>query len=86
MVTVISSTALNTTWQLPAQPNGLIDHYTVSYTAVHSYSGINYTAITTNITTPDNSTRLVLSQLLKGTSYSITLIAYTAVGPMSTLN
>ena len=82
LVAAISSTSLQTTWLVPAQPNGLISQYTVSYRPVQSLSGLDLSSTQSNTTaTSDNSTQLVLSQLLKGTSYSIMLIAYTVVGP-----
>ena len=78
----VSSTAINVTWLVPVTPNGLVHHYTVTYRPVQSLSGqtISSTQPTT-ISTTDNSTQQVLTNLLKATSYSFTLIAYTVVGP-----
>ena len=86
-VTAVSSTALNTSWLVPADPNGLITCYTVWYTPVLSYSNISYTSTSSNMTTTSgNTTHQLLTDLLKGTSYSINITAYTFVGagPSST--
>ena len=80
-VTAVSSTALNTSWLVPADSNGLITRYTVWYTPVLSYSNITYTSTSSNVTTTSgNTTHQLLTDLLKGTSYSITITAYTFVG------
>ena len=82
LATAVSSTSISSSWTVPATPNGLIQYYTVSYRPVQSLSGLDLSSTQSNTTaTPDNSTQLVLSQLLKGISYSIMLTAYTAVGP-----
>ena len=82
LATAVSSTSISTSWTVPATPNGLIQYYTVSYRPVQSLSGLDLSSTQSNTTaTSDNSTQLVLSQLLKGTSYSIMLTAYTVVGP-----
>ena len=82
IATAVSSTSISTSWTVPATPNGLIQYYTVSYRPVQSLSGLDLSSTQSNTTaTSDNSTQLVLSQLLKGTSYSIMLTACTAVGP-----
>ena len=82
LATAVSSSSISTSWTVPATPNGLIQYYTVSYRPVQSLSGVDLSSTQSNATaTPDNSTQLVLSQLLKGTSYSIMLTAYTVVGP-----
>ena len=82
IATAVSSTSINTSWSAPSIPNGLIQYYTVSYRPVQSLSGLDLSSTQSKtVSTADNSTQLVLSQLLKGTSYSIMLAAYTAVGP-----
>ena len=86
-MTAVSSTSLNTSWLVPADPNGLITRYTVGYTPVLSYSNISYTSTSSNMTTTSsNTTHQLLADLLKGTSYSINITAYTFVGagPSST--
>ena len=78
----VSSTSLQATWVPPAEPNGLIEQYTVSYRPMQSRSGLDLSSTQpVTVDTTDNSTQLVLNQLLKGTSYSIMLTAYTVVGP-----
>ena len=78
----LSSTSIRTSWAAPTTNNRPIRFYTVSYRPLQSLSGQNLSS-TLSITTGtlDNSTQLVLSQLLKGTSYSITLTANTVMGP-----
>ena len=78
----VSSTAVNVTWLAPVTPNGLVHHYTVTYRPVQSLSGQNVSSTQpTTVSTTDNSTQTVLTNLLKATSYSFTLTAYTVVGP-----
>ena len=73
---------INVTWNAPAIPNGLIHHYAVTYQPVQTISGKNLSSLSSfTILTSDNSTQLVLTQLLKGSFYSITLLAYTVAGP-----
>ena len=78
--TANSSTAINLFWLTPLQANGLIQHYSITYKPLVSISGLNYT------TTPTNSTKLLIPQLWKATSYSFSIIAYTIIGgsPVST--
>ena len=78
---------INVTWNAPAIPNGLIHRYAVTYQPVQTLSGKNLSSLSpSTILTSDNSTLLVLTQLLKGSFYSITLSAYTVAGsgPSST--
>lgn len=78
----VSSTAINVTWLLPVTPNGPIQRYTVTYRPLLSLSGQDASSKQpTTVSTADNSTHQVLTNLLKATSYSFTLTAYTAVGP-----
>ena len=73
---------INVTWNAPAIPNGLIHHYAVTYQPVQTLSGKNLSSLSpSTILTSDNSTQLVLTKLLKGSFYSITLSAYTVAGP-----
>ena len=73
---------INVTWNAPAIPNGPIHHYAVTYQPVQTLSGKNLSSLSpSTIPTSDNSTQLVLAQLLKGSFYSITLSAYTVAGP-----
>jgi netrin-G3 ligand len=78
-----SSTSISLSWFTPVEPNGLITNYTITYTPIHSISGINYTNSSSTMasTDPSNDTAITIDNLLKATSYSFTLIAYTVVGP-----
>ena len=78
----INSTAINVTWLVPATPNGLIQYYTVTYRPMQYLSGQDvFSTQPTTYPTTDNTTQQVLASLLKATSYSFTITAYTVVGP-----
>ena len=78
----INSTAINVTWLGPATPNGLIQYYTVTYRPMQYLSGQNVSSThPSTFSTTDNITQQVLTSLLKATSYSFTITAYTVVGP-----
>ena len=83
-----SSTSISLTWSVPLQPNGLITHYTINYIPINSISGLNYVNDSTINTTasPYNDTEITIGGLLKATSYSFTLTAYTVVGPSPPAN
>ena len=86
--TANSSTAIDLSWRVPLQANGLIHYYTITYKPLMSISGLNYTIDnnSSTMTTPTNSTEFMIPQLWKATSYSFSIIAYTIIGgsPVST--
>lgn len=80
-VMAISSTSISVSWDVPFTTNGLIQYYTVTYQPMQSLAGQDLSSVSsTSIYTPDNSTELVLTQLLKATSYSINITASTVAG------
>ena len=86
-VMAISSTSISVSWDVPVTTNGLIQYYTVTSQPMQSLAGQDLSSVlSTSTQTPDNSTELVLTQLLKATSYSINITASTVAGtgPSST--
>ena len=77
----VSSTSATVSWVIPEVPNGIVTHYTVTYTALTSLSGISYTEEESGSEkTEDDGTSLVLSGLLKAAHYSIRISASTVAG------
>ena len=86
-VTAISSTSISVSWDVPVTTNGLIQYYTVISQPMQSLAGQDLSSVlSTSTPTTDNSTELVLTQLLKATSYTINITASTVAGtgPSST--
>lgn len=82
----INSTAIDVTWLPPAIPNGVIVNYSVAYRPTFSQSGLDVSSIMPDpLSTADNHTHIMLTNLLQATRYAITLTAYTieGAGPMS---
>ena len=75
-----SSTSMNVSWILPEKPNGLIEYYIIIYTPLKSLSGVDYNEISYNLTTPTNTSQLIIPGLLKATTYHFSLIAHTVIG------
>lgn len=76
-----SSEAISLTWFTPLQPNGLILTYNITYLPLSSTSGRDYSTETnTTISTANNETAFVVTNLYKATTYSFSLQAFTVVG------
>ena len=79
--TPINSTALTISWTLPSKPNGLMERYRLYYSVMGSaYSNNCKVSGEGEVITANNSTLLLLTNLKKGTNYSLSLTAYTSVG------
>ena len=81
--TALNSTAINVQWAIPTNSCETISSYTITYTAQQSLGCVDNGVstrqpITTSI--PSGSTKLVVANLQKATSYSFSLIANNSFG------
>lgn len=84
LASAYNSTALMLTWLPPLVTNGIITTYRVAYVPLRSLSGIEYSSnsmLQGTVFTTNNATDIIINDLLKATEYSITIAAYTSVGP-----
>ena len=69
-------TSIDITWDHPREPNGIILHYEISYRVNDSTS-----PITDTTTNPNDTITFNIPALTLGTRVSVSVRAYTGVGP-----
>ena len=76
-------TSIDITWSSPRSPNGIVLHYEFTYTVTISHYVSVPVTKNTNL-----STNFTITRLTPGTRVSVSVRAYTSVGPGedSTLN
>ncbi|XP_056907536.1 phosphatidylinositol phosphatase PTPRQ-like [Takifugu flavidus] len=82
-VTIANATASSITlfWHPPAEPNGIIIHYTVYYSDNNSVTGqrVPVTELA-NLSSPDSTYTHTVSGLIGGTNYTVWMTSSTAQG------